>query len=170
MFPLTCKIIQRIANIEKKFTFWDILNLCISYSGMVILYRGNGNYTNNLTEAFDNTRAYIYGIICIIFWSLANYILHKNAIYVHHTIDTLYVALFNSILIPGLILVYFSFHPTSLSYNWEQFVYFGVSGGLTWVFHSQFTEVIKNDLFNSYLGIIYVYLFVCVVIDSLVYN
>jgi drug/metabolite transporter (DMT)-like permease len=119
MLPLLCKIIQRIANIEKKFTFWDILNLGISFAGMVILYSSNGNYTNNLTQSFDNTRAYIYGIVCIIFWSMSNYFLHKNAIYVHHTIDTLYVALFNSILIPSFLLGYFSFHPTSLTYNWE---------------------------------------------------
>ena len=122
--------------IEKRFSILDYICLAISIVGLVFLYRGNGHFTSNLTQYFDNRMAFIYGILCILFWSLANYLLHKNTIYVHHTIDTLYVSLFNTILVPSLVLGYFSFHPTVLTYNWEQFVYFAVSGFLTWLFHS----------------------------------
>jgi ABC-type phosphate/phosphonate transport system permease subunit len=104
---------------EKSFSILDIVNLAISIVGMVFLFRGNGNFTSDLTESFDNRWAYVYGILTILCWSLANLILHKNKIYIHHTIDTLFVALFNTILIPAFILCYFSEYPVVLYYEWE---------------------------------------------------
>lgn len=104
--------------IEKRFSIFDIANLAISLVGLVFLYRGNGNFTSDLTESFDNMWAYIYALLSIFFWSIANYFLHKNTIYIHYTIDTLFVALFNTILIPAFILSYFSYNPTVLTYGW----------------------------------------------------
>mmetsp|Transcript_1784 Transcript_1784/g.1236 ORF Transcript_1784/g.1236 Transcript_1784/m.1236 type:complete len:104 (-) Transcript_1784:302-613(-) len=102
--------------IEASFSYLDILCLIISVVGLVLLYRGNGNFTSDLTQQFDNQKAFIYGILCILSWSIANYILHRNSIYVHHTIDTMYVSLFNTIIVPSFIILYFSFNPTNLTY------------------------------------------------------
>jgi drug/metabolite transporter (DMT)-like permease len=104
--------------IEQKLSFFDLINFGVSIAGIVFLYRDNSNFTNDLTESFDNKAAYIYGILSIFCWAMANYHLHRLKIYVHHTIDTLFVSLFNCLVIPAGLLIHFSIYPTNLTYEW----------------------------------------------------
>ena len=41
---------------------------------------------------------------------------------------------------------------------------------MTWLFHSQFTQVIQDDIFNDYLGFVYAYLFACIFVDNVFYK
>ena len=104
--------------IEKNLTILDIITFGISVAGLVLLYRGNAHFTNKLTDSFNNGLAYLFGIISLVCWSLATYLLHKKQVYVHYSIDNLFVSLFSTIIIPSCMLVFFSNHPISISYNW----------------------------------------------------
>ena len=116
LLPLVCKVVQRNAMVENNFGFLDTCCLGVSVAGLFFLYRDNGNFTSDLTEQFDNHKAYIYGLAAVGLWSLANCLLHQNAIYVHYTIDTLYASLVSTIIVPGFIIAFFSFWPMNLTY------------------------------------------------------
>ena len=63
--------------IEKKFSNWDLLAMIIAIFGLIFLYRGSSKFTNHYTENYDNMKAYIYGILTIVFWGFGNVILQK---------------------------------------------------------------------------------------------
>ena len=77
--------------------------------GMVFLFQSEAHFVNknkyiyDLDFTYDNLSAYIYGILTIICWSLANALLQKNRAYVHHTVDTFYVGFFTTIVVPALL-------------------------------------------------------------------
>ncbi len=104
--------------IEKKFSNWDVLAMIIAIFGLIFLYRGSSKFTNHHTENYDNMKAYIYGILTIIFWGFGNVILQKQKSYVNHHVDTFYIGLFTALIIPAFILGFFSVHPTRLTYEW----------------------------------------------------
>jgi drug/metabolite transporter (DMT)-like permease len=142
--------------------------------GMVFLFQSEAHFVNknkyiyDLDFTYDNLSAYIYGILTIICWSLANALLQKNRAYVHHTVDTFYVGFFTTIVVPALLLGYFSIHPTKLTYDWIQFVYFGVSGFLWWLFHTMYTRVMESDTRLHSIPGIYVYLLMTIAGDGIV--
>lgn len=135
------KYVQKFTLVDKKFTFFDILATATSLVGLVFLYNGKQLFSADTIEDYDNFRAYVYGIMCVLFWSLANFILHRQKVYVHNTIDTFFVGLLTILIVPGFILCYFSMHPTRLIYDWMQGLYFLGAGFFTYLFHSQFTQV-----------------------------
>jgi drug/metabolite transporter (DMT)-like permease len=123
--------------------------LLTTITGLVFLFRSESNfvsknaYITSYDFTYNNFSAYVYGVLAIICWGLANSLLQKQRAYVHHSIDTFYVSFFMSIIIPAFILGYFSIHPTNLTYEWIQFVYFGISGFLWFLFHTLYTQVIE---------------------------
>lgn len=143
--PPVCKIIQRYSLIDREYSTWETLVMICAIVGLVFLFRSeslfvsNNQYINNEGFTYDNLSAYIYGILTIICWGFANSLVQKNRAYIHHTVDTFYVGFFTAIVVPAFILGYFSIHPTKLTYEWIQFVYFGISGFLWWLFHMLYT-------------------------------
>lgn len=138
LYPMF-KYVQKFTLVDKKFTIFDIIATTASLVGLAFLYNGQQLFSNLYSEDYDNMLAYIYGILCIICWSIANFILHRQKVYVHNTIDTFFVGLLTILIVPGFILCYFSMHPTRLIYDWMQGLYFVISGFFTYVFHTQFT-------------------------------
>lgn len=63
--------------IEKKFSNWDLLASGVAIFGLVFLFRSGSKFTNNYTENYDNLKAFIYGILTILFWGFGNVILQK---------------------------------------------------------------------------------------------
>lgn len=170
MLPPISKVVQRQAMVDRNFSCLDAISLIISIVGLVLLYRGNHLFSVNFTQNYNNKYAYIFGVIAVVCWSVANFLLHKQQVHIHHSIDTLFVSLFMALIIPAALLIYFSVNPTKLAYDMVQFLYFLASGVLTWVFHSCYTQVIAQDLKNSYLGIIYIYLVIAFFVDSIFYE
>nr|AAZ23862.1 hypothetical protein [Sterkiella histriomuscorum] len=166
LLPPTQKLAQRYAMIEKKFSNWDLLASGVAIFGLVFLFRSGSKFTNNYTENYDNLKAFIYGILTILFWGFGNVILQKQKSYVNHHVDTFYIGLFTALIIPAFILGFFSLHPTRLTYEWIQFGYFIVSGVLWWIFHSMFTDVMENDPTNDFLPLIYIFFALTVIVDG----
>lgn len=165
LLPPLMKVVQRYALVEEQFSNWDLVALAVAIFGLFFLFKGNSKFTNNYFESFDNMRAFIYGVLALFFWSVGNVILQKQKCYVNHHVDTFYVGLVTTLVVPACILVFFSMHQTMLSYEWIQFLYFIVAGFLWWLFHSQFTQVMEQDTKNLYLPAIYIYLVMTVIVD-----
>ena len=90
--------------------------MILAIVGMFFVFRANSNFKNINKYIqddfdFDNLKAYIFGILTIIFWGIANAALQKNKVYVHHSVDTFYVGFFISLIMPMFILLFFSFQP-----------------------------------------------------------
>lgn len=71
------KVVQRYTLVEKKFSNWDVLAMGIAIFGLVFLFRGNSKFTNSYTENYDNLKAFVYGILTIVFWGIGNVVLQK---------------------------------------------------------------------------------------------
>lgn len=174
VLPPICKIVQRFSLIEQRYSSWETVVIMSAIGGLIFVFRNESNfvnknkYINDQDFTFDNLSAYIYGILCIICWALANSLLQKNRAYVHHTVDTFYVGFFTAIIVPAFILGYFSIHPTKLTYEWIQFTYFGVTGFLWWLFHTLYTQVMEQDSRLSTMPTIYVFLALTIVGDGIV--
>lgn len=82
--------------------------------------------------------------------------------------DTFYVGFFTAMVVPALILGYFSLHPTNLTYAWIQFAYFAVSGFLWWLFHTLYTQVMESDSRLNSMPAIYIYLVCTIAGDGIV--
>ena len=169
-----CKLVQRYALIDNTYSSWEIMVLLCAIVGMVLLFgsethfMSKNKYINDLDFTYDNLSAYIYGIIAVICWAFANTLLQKNKAYVHHTVDTFYVGFFTAIVVPALLLGYFSIHPTKLTYEWIQFAYFGISGFFWFLFHTFYTQVMENDTKLSTLPTIYFFLAMTIAGDGIV--
>ena len=85
--------------------------MIVAIGGLVFLYRGNSYFANIGTANYDNTRAFIFGILAVVCLAFANVILQKQKVYVHSSVDTFYVGLFSSLVIPAFVLGFFSFYP-----------------------------------------------------------
>ena len=174
MLPPVCKIVQRYALIERTYSSWETVVIISAIVGLIFVFRNESNfvnmnkYINDQDFSFNNVEAYVFGIITIICWALANMLLQKNRAYVHHTVDTFYVGFFTAIIVPAFILAYFSIYPTKLTYEWIQFSYFGVSGFLWWLFHTLYTQVMEQDSKLSTMPAIYVFLAMTIAGDGIV--
>ena len=174
VLPPVCRLVQRFALIEKRYSSWESLVIASAILGLIFLFNNNSlfvnksQYINDTDFTFDNFSAYIYGILCIICWACSNCLLQKNRAYIHHTIDTFYVGFFTAIIVPAFLLGYFSIHPTKLTYEWIQFTYFGVTGFLWWLFHTLYTQVMEQDLKLATMPAIYVYLAMTIAGDGIV--
>ena len=174
VLPPVCKVVQRYALIDKNYSPWETLVMLTAIAGMFFLFQAEqhfvnkNKYINDDDFSFNNLAAYIYGIICIICWGIANSLLQKNRAYVHHTVDTFYVGFFTAIVVPAFILGYFSLYPTKLTYEWIQFAYFGGSGFLWWLFHTLYTQVMESDQRLNSMPAIYVYLVMTIAGDGIV--
>jgi drug/metabolite transporter (DMT)-like permease len=124
VLPPLCKLVQRYALIEKTYSSFETVTSISAIVGLIFVFRNESNfvnknkYINDQDYTFDNVSAYVYGILAIFCWALANMLLQKNRAYVHHTVDTFYVGFFTAIIVPAFILGYFSIHPTKLTYEW----------------------------------------------------
>ena len=70
--------------------------------------------------------------------------------------------------VPAFLLGFFSIHPTKLTYDIIQFVYFGISGFLWWLFHMLFTTVMEQDNRLNSMPAIYVFLIMSIAGDGIV--
>lgn len=59
-------------------------------------------------------------------------------------------------------------NPTKLTYEWIQFVYFGISGFLWWLFHMLYTQVMEQDQRLTSMPAIYVFLVMTIAGDGIV--
>lgn len=174
VLPPVCRVIQRFSLIERSYSPWETIVMLSSIVGLFFLFTSQSHFVNKVDYfnyndfSFDNFSAYIFGILTIVCWALANSLLQKNRAYVHHTVDTFYVGFFTSIVVPAFILGYFSLFPTKLTYEWIQFVYFGISGFLWWLFHSLSTQVMEQDTRLRNTPALYVFLVMSLVGDGLV--
>ena len=112
------KFMSRYSLVDVGFTIFDTIAFGIALVGMYFLYNGNDYLSKSRALDYDNQRAYIYGVISIFCWSVANFMLHRQKVYVHNKIDSFFVSLFTILILPGLILCYFSNTPQKLEYSW----------------------------------------------------
>jgi len=132
------KFMGRYMNIDTKFNPLDVIASGISIVGLVFLYNGQSLFVSEKAANmnFNNNRAYIYGILTVVCWSIANFMLHRQKVHIDNTVDCFFVGFFTTLIVPGFILCYFSMWPTRLIYDWMQGLYFLISGFFTFLFHS----------------------------------
>lgn len=81
MLPPVCKIVQRYALIERHYSSWETVVIISAIVGLIFVFRNESNfvnmnkYINDQDFPYNNVEAYIFGLITIICWALANMLL-----------------------------------------------------------------------------------------------
>lgn len=104
------------------------MNLNTSKPDLESLTKGKGFYNQKMS--------FIYSFISGISLSVAQIMLMKTKPYIHHSIDTIYVSLALTLVMPSFVLVDYSVYPTKFAVSGSELGYYVLSGLMTWCFHS----------------------------------
>lgn len=72
-------------------------------------------------------------------FTISQLLLEKTKPYIHHSIDTIYVSLALTLVMPSFVLGDYSLNPARFTIGGKQMLYYIVGGLLTFLFHSQLT-------------------------------
>ena len=123
-------------------------------------------------EKLDKDQIY-YSVISSVLFTISQLLLEKTKPYIHHSIDTIYVSLALTLVMPSFVLGDYSMNPAKFTIEGPQMVYYMVSGFLTFLFHSQLTQlacISNNKKQHLSLYVLYVAGLVGMVIDSSVFE
>ena len=73
------------------------------------------------------------------FYTTSDYLLLKTRQYIHHSIDTIFVALSLTLVMPSFILGDYSIHPAKYLITGQEIMYYISAGILTCLYKSQIT-------------------------------
>jgi hypothetical protein len=77
------------------------------------------------------------------FYAASDYLLLKTRPFIHHSIDTIFVALCLTLVMPSFILGDYSIHPAKYLITWQEIAYYIIGGILTCLYKSQITQLIS---------------------------
>jgi len=159
VMPVLTLIVNRIGLRERNIGMADIIQGILTIVGLILLYDSgeseilSGSGTSHFRRS--GPLSFLYGIIGLLLWTVATTLLQRQQHHIHYSIDTLYVSLFNSLLMPAFIFGHFSAYPTKLTYEGMHFVYFLIAGFLTWIGHLLMTHAEAVDTKNRTMLMIY---------------
>lgn len=104
--------------------------------------QADGTNVSKGRENFDNIAQFGFGLFAAVTVSASEILLIKTRPYIHNSIDTIYVALSLTLLMPSFALADFSRTPVKYDIDGYEVLYYFVGGVLTWLFHSQVTQLI----------------------------
>ena len=67
---------------------------------------------------FNNRYQFIYSAMSATFYTSSDYLLLKTRTYIHHSIDTIFVALCLTLVMPSFVLGDYSVHPAKYLITW----------------------------------------------------
>ena len=113
----------------------------MSLVGCLLQFNMKYNTSENLLFSkgatfYDNRYQFIYSAASATFLTVSDFLLSKTRIYIHHSIDTIYVALSLTLVMPSFILGDYSVHPAKYLITWNEVIYYSVGGILTCLFKS----------------------------------
>ena len=98
----------------------------------------------NKGEMYYNENNYFWeSLISAGFFTLSMILVRWTSLVIHYSIDTIYVALGMTLVIPSFILGDYSANPAQFAVNSSDLVYYFVGGVLTFCFHSCFHRLMS---------------------------
>ena len=90
---------------------------------------------------YNEKTQFVYSLAASILFTIGQAVMYKTKNYIHHSIDTIYVSLSMTLVTPSFVLSDYSMYPTKFSVSGGELLYYFIGGVLTWIFHSQITQV-----------------------------
>ena len=101
---------------------------------------GSTNFAKGL-DFYSQRKQYLYSVLSAIFYANSQVLLEKTRPYVHHSIDSIYVSLAMTLVMPSFVLSDYSMYPAKMTIDSNEMLYYFVSGICTFFFHSQLTHL-----------------------------
>jgi hypothetical protein len=106
-------------------------------------------------------------------FTISHLLLEQTKAYIHHSIDTIYVSLALTLVMPSFVLGDYSINPAKFTIESSQMIYYILGGLLTFIFHSQLTQLacIGNNK-KQYLSLYVIAIagLVSIAIDSMMFD
>lgn len=117
------------------------------------LFDGFTNF-NKGPEFYNLKKQFLYSILSALSFIVSQYLLQHTSTYIHHSIDSIYVALAMTLIMPSFILGDYSVYPAKLTLSGDEMLYYFVSGVCTFFFHSQVTQMMSYpDSHKSFIAL-----------------
>ena len=87
-------------------------------------------------DFFSVKYQFIYSVISAISFTISQICVHELKHVIHHSIDTIYIALAMTLIMPSFVLGDYSMHPDKVMIDRYEILYYLLSGICFWVFHS----------------------------------
>lgn len=87
-------------------------------------------------DFFSVKYQFIYSVISAISFTISQICVHELKHVIHHSIDTIYIALAMTLIMPSFVLGDYSMHPDKFMIDRYEILYYLLSGICFWVFHS----------------------------------
>lgn len=93
-------------------------------------------------DYFSDSSQFTYGALSAFFFTISQCLVHELKVAIHYSIDTIYVALAMTLVMPSFVLGDYSAHPGRFMIDRYEMMYYAASGVLFFVFHSQLTQIL----------------------------
>ena len=87
-------------------------------------------------DFFSVKYQFIYSVISAISFTISQICVHELNHVIHHSIDTIYISLAMTLIMPSFVLGDYSMHPDKFMIDRYEILYYLLSGICFWVFHS----------------------------------
>ena len=81
----------------------------------------------------------VFAVLSVVFLTISVSLSLRLKEVIHHSIDTIYVALTLTLVMPSFVLGDYSVHPARLEIDRYEMLYYLLSGVSTWLFHKNIT-------------------------------
>lgn len=87
-------------------------------------------------DYFSDSHQFMYGALSAFFFTISQCLVHELKVAIHYSIDTIYVALAMTLVMPSFVLGDYSAHPGRFMIDRYEMMYYAASGVLFFFFHS----------------------------------